>query len=91
MEIKSVMHDATPSWNGFNYQGKVGVYVCLSMILEQLKSHDKDSDEFQKYLSEHAIQYEWIEDFSILKDDIYISHHQVKHKAGKDFSTHLDA
>lgn len=91
MEIKSVMHDATPSWNGFNYQGKVGIYVCLSMILDQLKSHDKDSVEFTQYLNEHAIQYEWIEDFSILQNGTYISHHQVKHKAGTAFSTHLDA
>ncbi len=91
MEIKSVMHDATPSWNGFNYQGKVGVYVCLSMILDKLQDCDKESGEFKQYLSECAIQYEWIEDFSILQNGTYISHHQVKHKADTAFSTHIDA
>lgn len=48
------------------------------MILNQLKSHNIGSDEFQKYLREHAIQYGWI-------NDRYISHHQVKHKADTVF------
>jgi hypothetical protein len=36
--VKSVLHDATPSWNGYNYQGKVGLYVCLVNILKQAQS-----------------------------------------------------
>lgn len=90
-EIKSETHDATPSWNGFNYQGKVGLYICLKMMMDELQSRDIDDYDFLSFLSTHSIQYEWIEDFSILKDDLYISHHQVKHKADKGFSTHIDA
>lgn len=87
----SVMHDATPSWNGFNYQGKVGIYVVLTLILKDLTKNDIESESFNRFLSAHTIQFEWIEDFSILKDDQYISHHQVKHKEGSAFSTHIKA
>lgn len=87
----SVMHDATPSWNGFNYQGKVGIYVVLTLILKDLTKNDIESENFNRFLSAHTIQFEWIEDFSILKDDQYISHHQVKHKEGSAFSTHIKA
>lgn len=87
----SVMHDATPSWNGFNYQGKVGIYVVLTLILKDLTQNDIESKKFNSFLNTHSIQFEWIEDFSILKEDEYISHHQVKHKNGSAFSTHIKA
>jgi hypothetical protein len=90
-DIKSALHDATPSWNGFNYQGKVGVYVCLKMILEKLSEMDKDSSNFIDFLNAHTIEYEWIEDFSIKRNDRYVSLHQVKHKAGTGFSDHVGA
>ena len=88
----SVMHDATPSWNGFNYQGKVGIYVVLTLILKEFKKYKSaDNENFKDFLNSHSIQFEWIEDFSILKQDEYISHHQVKHKEGSAFSTHSKA
>lgn len=88
----SVMHDATPSWNGFNYQGKVGIYVVLTLILKELERYKSIADEdFKVFLNSHSIQFEWIEDFSILKDEEYISHHQVKHKESSAFSTHIKA
>ncbi len=89
--IKSALFDATPSWNGFNYQGKVGLYVCLKMILEKLAVMDKDSADFIEFLSTHTIEYEWIEDFSIKQNDRYVSLHQVKHKAGEGFGDHVSA
>lgn len=88
---KSVLHDATPSWNGFNYQGKIGIYVCLKMIFKKMMEYSLESNKLDDFLTSYAIQYEWIEDFSILKNDQYISHHQVKHKADTDFSTHIEA
>ncbi|UNM96411.1 hypothetical protein MMG00_00615 [Ignatzschineria rhizosphaerae] len=91
-QSNSVMHDATPSWNGFNYQGKVGIYVVLTLILKELEGYESIADEdFKVFLNSHSIQFEWIEDFSILKDEEYISHHQVKHKEGNAFSTHIKA
>lgn len=88
--VKSVLHDATPSWNGYNYQGKVGLYVCLVNILE--KSRDGlDLPAFDVFLDEHHIEYEWIEDFAIKKNDQYVSLHQVKHKAANNFTDHAEA
>ncbi len=90
-DIKSALHDATPSWNGFNYQGKVGLYVCLTLILEKLNNHGFNSQGFTDFLENHSIEYEWIEDFSIKKNEQYLSLHQVKHKAGTGFSDHISA
>jgi hypothetical protein len=88
--VKSVLHDATPSWNGYNYQGKVGLYVCLANILKEAKA-GVDLPAFDTFLDEHHIEYEWIEDFAIKKNDIYLSLHQVKHKADNQFKDHIDA
>lgn len=90
-DIKSALHDATPSWNGFNYQGKVGLYICLNIIVDKLNEVGIDSEEFSLLLSNYSIEYEWIEDFSIKKNDQYVSLHQVKHKAGTGFSDHISA
>jgi len=88
--VKSVLHDATPSWNGYNYQGKVGLYVCLANILKEAKA-GIDLPTFDIFLDKHHIEYEWIEDFSIKKNDSYISLHQVKHKADNKFTDHAEA
>lgn len=89
--IKSALHDATPSWNGYNYQGKVGLYVCLKLIKDNLEANNTDSPVFLDFIDEHAIEYEWIEDFGIKRNGHYISLHQVKHKAGTAFSEHVSA
>lgn len=91
VETKSILYDATPSWNGFNYQGKVGLYVCLTNILQQTKDRRIQSSEFTSYLNTHSIEYEWLEDFSIKENEKYISLHQVKHKEGKLITSHIDA
>ena len=89
-DIKSALHDATPSWNGFIYQGKVGLYVCLNIILEKLRT-SPTKKELTDFLESYSIEYEWIEDFSIKVNNVYESLHQVKHKAGADFSSHISA
>lgn len=88
--VKSVLHDATPSWNGYNYQGKVGLYVCLANILREAQD-GINLPAFDVFLDQHHIEYEWIEDFSIKKNDDYLSLHQVKHKAKNKFSDHVEA
>lgn len=60
---KSTLHDATPSWNGFNYQGKVGLYVSLHMINEQLQKDGLGASSTTDFLNDHSLEYEWIEDF----------------------------
>tara|TARA_R110001583_G_scaffold112917_6_gene263179 strand:- start:68472 stop:69041 length:570 start_codon:yes stop_codon:yes gene_type:complete len=89
-KVKSVLHDATPSWNGYNYQGKVGLYVCLVNVLNEARKGG-DSSTFDTFLDEHHIEYEWIEDFAIKQNDTYLTLHQVKHKADNQFKDHIDA
>jgi hypothetical protein len=88
--VKSVLCDATPSWNGYNYQGKVGLYVCLANILKEAQT-GVDVPTFDVFLSDHHLEYEWIEDFAIKQNDTYLSLHQVKHKADNQFKDHIDA
>ncbi|WP_065979669.1 ABC-three component system protein [Pseudoalteromonas lipolytica] len=90
-DVKSALHDATPSWNGFNYQGKVGLYVCLKLILENLQRDGLDSESFNNFLGSYSVEYEWVEDFSIKNNGEYVSLHQVKHKAGSGFGDHISA
>lgn len=87
---KSTLHDATPSWNGFNYQGKVGLYVALSLICEKL-SEGLNLADFDDFKNSYSLEYEWIEDFSIKNNEKYVSLHQVKHYKGSRFSSYKDA
>ncbi|MUK64859.1 ABC-three component system protein [Aliivibrio fischeri] len=87
---KSVLCDATPSWNGYNYQGKVGLYVCLENILREARK-GVNTPSFESFLCEHHIEYEWIEDFAIKRNDHYLSLHQVKHKGENNFNDHVEA
>lgn len=87
---KSVLCDATPSWNGYNYQGKVGLYVCLKNILVQAQK-GVTTTHFSSYVDEHNIEYEWIEDFAIKRNECYLSLHQVKHKSENNFTDHTEA
>ncbi len=68
--------DATPSWSGYNYQGKVALYVVLDKICE-LYSVGKRAE-----ISDFDLELEWIEDFSIIHKsgdrNVYKSIHQVK-------------
>lgn len=68
--------DATPSWSGYNYQGKVALYVTLDKICELLSSSRIAE------ISEFSLELEWIEDFSIISgtngSNVYKTIHQVK-------------
>lgn len=69
-------HDATNSWNGYNHQGKVALYVALQTI-NQLIACGKQAD-----IDLYFLEIEWVEDFSIgyhtNGTDTYQSIHQVK-------------
>ena len=70
---------AIPSWSGFIYQGKVAIYHALKILCD-----DKTCD--------HAVQLDYFEDFTILKNDgNIISLHQVKAKASGVFSSYRGA
>lgn len=75
-------HDATPSWNGFSYQAKVGLYVVLLKMIEI-------GDE-PNVLDQYSIEYEWLEDFSIKRNEKYESIHQVKHYSNNAYKDALE-
>lgn len=75
-------HSAIPSWSGFQYQGKVAINVVLDYIL-----NDCTGD-----YSDHFLELEWYEDFSIVKgEQEYLSIHQVKSYKNKNLSEYKDA
>ncbi len=63
---------AIPSWEGFEYQRHIALYIALKHIWEELESGNEDEIRLYK------LGIEGEEDFSIIKDDKYISLHQVK-------------
>lgn len=66
--------DASSKWSGFNYQGKIAIYIVLYLINNPDKAEKKDTEEWNTY----ALEIEGLEDFSVLKNGEYISIHQVK-------------
>lgn len=66
--------DASSKWSGYNYQGKVALYVVLYLINNPKDLGKKTNDTWDNY----SLEIEGLEDFSILKNEEYISIHQVK-------------
>lgn len=61
---------AITSWEDYEYQGHIALYMTLKKIFDLLQSG--------KSISEYNLQIEGEEDFSIREDDKYITLHQVK-------------
>lgn len=62
--------NAITSWEDYEYQGHVALYMTLKKIFDLIQSGEK--------ISGYDLQIEGEEDFSIRKDKKYISLHQVK-------------
>ena len=80
------IHDATPTWSGFIYQGEVAIYLALHKICELI-----DNGLPKEVIKlEYWLEIEKSEDIAIVKDDgkqrQYLSIHQVKNQ--KDNSIH---
>lgn len=75
------LFDATPSWNGYNHQGKIALWYAICEITK-LINKDISHSENQKILSDYFVELEYMEDFSIGRNVggimQYISVHQVK-------------
>ncbi len=88
-ELEKDNWDATNSWSGYNYQGKIALFVVLKKINELISMGKRD--EIEKY----SVELEWLEDFSILyKDDDGIQYktiHQVKAKDKHNIGDYEDA
>ncbi|MBH0007391.1 ABC-three component system protein [Psychrobacter sp. SWN149] len=68
---------AISSWSGFVYQGKIALYHCLKLLLQDELDFD--------------LQLDSTEDFAIYRDGLLISAHQVKAKVGKYRSNYTSA
>lgn len=74
--------DASPSWSGFNYQGKVALYYALKCINSEL---------IEKDFSGYSLMLEDNEDFEIIIDNASTSFHQVKAYEKSSYSKYSDA
>lgn len=80
--------DASPTWSGYFYQGKVAIYHMLRLICEDLEAGKKCSLKIEEdckstnilaECSNFLMELEQVEDFSIKdKNEKYYSLHQVK-------------
>lgn len=66
---------AIPSWEGFIYQRHIALYIALNQIWNEIESGKEDEVKLYKLGIEGA------DDFSVIKDEKYISLHQVKEGA----------
>lgn len=75
-------YDASPSWSGFNYQGKVALYYALKCINSEL---------IEKDFSGYSLMLEDNEDFEIIIDNVSSSFHQVKAYEKSTYSNYSNA
>ncbi|OSA72491.1 hypothetical protein B2H86_16475 [Clostridium botulinum] len=64
--------DASSSWSGYQYQGKITIYIALQLINKYVKN--PSNMDIRKYF----IEVEHSEDLAVKKGEEYISFHQVK-------------
>ncbi|WP_026882464.1 ABC-three component system protein [Clostridium akagii] len=64
--------DASSSWSGYQYQGKITIYIALQLINKCVKNP------IGMDIGKYFIEVECREDLAIKKEDEYISFHQVK-------------
>lgn len=74
-------YDASGSWNGFNHQGKLAMYVAIKKMNE-ITNHE---------MNDFDLEIEYLEDFSILKNKEYLTIHQVKSFKENSAKTHTNA
>ena len=83
-------YDATASWSGYTYQGKVAIYITLKKI-NDLRETNPNYD-----IASYFLELEWLEDFAILyKNESheleYESIHQVKARKDQDLPAYSSA
>ena len=67
-----IYFDATFSWSGYSYQGKVGMFIVLK------KLNEYNGNDLDNTFIDWSIEFEWLEDFSIKQGSTYQTLHQVK-------------
>ena len=77
-------NDASASWNGFEFQGKITIY----QVLLKINALIRESDQIKKF----SFRVEGEEDFDILENDQVIELAQIKAKLSKkNISDYFDA
>lgn len=81
------IHDATPTWSGFIYQGDIAIYLAVKKICEL-----KKSIHMSEIGTEYKLEVEYCEDIAIVHDKKsikeYISIHQVKNQKDTTISSY---
>ncbi|MBD8033808.1 ABC-three component system protein, partial [Solibacillus merdavium] len=80
---KSIEFDATHSWNGFCYQGKVAIIAVIDYMINSIGNIE--------LINQYSLEFEYLEDFSILKNEDYVQIHQVKSYGVDSLSNYRDA
>ncbi|WP_317368654.1 ABC-three component system protein [uncultured Tyzzerella sp.] len=79
MKILLSEFNAIPSWEGYEYQAHISIYVTLENIYKFLKEKDNVTlEELKQKFKNMELEIEGLEDFSIKENNDYISIHQVK-------------
>ncbi|MFR4987031.1 MAG: ABC-three component system protein [Lachnospirales bacterium] len=76
MEIIS-KHSAIPSWEGFEYQGHIALYIAINEIFNIIECNS-DINDYNSFPDRYELLIESVEDFAIKEDDKFLSIHQVK-------------
>lgn len=80
-----MIHDATPSWSGYNYQGKLALHYVLCHIHEKLRADPTHTFHGDSIVLENN------EDFELFVDGGVVSFHQVKALEKQSFSSYDEA
>ncbi|MGK4118325.1 ABC-three component system protein [Lysinibacillus capsici] len=80
---KRVEFDATHSWNGFCYQGKVAIIAVIDYMINSISNIE--------LINQYSLEFEYLEDFSILENGDYVQIHQVKSYGVDSLSNYRDA
>lgn len=78
-------HDATPSWSGYNYQGKIAIHYVLLYICEKLRNDPTSTFHGDSIVLENN------EDFELFVSGKLVSFHQVKAYEKQNFGSYDDA
>lgn len=89
-----IYFDACNSWNGYNHQGKIALYVTIKSIVDNW-DESISAEANLKNQENNFLEIEYIEDFAIgkIEQDItkYISIHQVKDRQDAAISSYDSA
>lgn len=61
-----VIFDASNSWNGYNHQGKLAIFIAIKQILD-VYDNSVSNNKNKEILSDYFVEIEYLEDFSLGK------------------------